>query len=95
MTTSKQAGNASTILSSKGQVIIPKSIRLSRRWEAGVIFEVIDMADGVLLKPLAPFAPTDLASVAGVLKDSVTPKSDQEIEAAKIEDVRRRWRDRN
>lgn len=95
MTTVKQTRNASTILSSKGQVIIPKSVRLSHRWEPGVIFEVIDMADGILLKPRTPFALTELASVAGMLKGSVTPKSDQEIEAAKIEDIRRQWRGRN
>ena len=36
-----------TRLSSKGQVILPKSIRASHKWEPGVEFAVEDTPDGV------------------------------------------------
>ena len=54
-----------TRLSSKGQVILPKSIRASHRWEPGVEFAVEDTPDGVLLRPLGPFQPTRLEDVVG------------------------------
>jgi len=47
-----------TRLSSKGQVILPKSIRASHKWEPGVEFAVEDTPDGVLLRPLKPFEAT-------------------------------------
>ena len=54
-----------TKLSSKGQVILPASIRNANQWRAGVEFSVEDTADGVLLRPLKPFAVTTLEEVAG------------------------------
>ena len=36
-----------TRLSSKGQVIIPKSVRSAHRWEAGLDFQIIDTGDGI------------------------------------------------
>ena len=44
-----------TILSSKGQVIIPKALRVALRWGPGTQLEVRDTAEGVLLRP-APAA---------------------------------------
>jgi AbrB family looped-hinge helix DNA binding protein len=41
-----------TLLSSKGQVIIPKALRDARQWHAGTRLEVIDTAEGVLLRPV-------------------------------------------
>ena len=55
-------------LSSKGQVVLPASVRTRRRWQAGARFEVVETADGVLLRPIAPaglFAPTTLHDVFG------------------------------
>jgi AbrB family looped-hinge helix DNA binding protein len=40
-----------TRLSSKGQVIIPKTIRESRHWSPGLELQVIDAGDGELPKP--------------------------------------------
>ena len=82
-----------TRLSSKGQVIIPKALRSSHQWEAGLEFMVIDTGDGVLLKPKAPFVPTLLVEVAGMLKARVKPRTDDEISAALKDDLRRKWRD--
>jgi AbrB family looped-hinge helix DNA binding protein len=83
-----------TRLSSKGQVIIPKTLRSTHRWEAGLELMVIDTGEGLLLKPMAPFAPTLLADVAGMLKTRVRPKSAEEIKSALTRDIRSKWRGR-
>ena len=82
-----------TKLSSKGQVIIPKAFRNTHHWEAGLELVAIDTGDGLLLKPKAPFAPSDLSDVVGMFKDKVRPRTDEEIKAALAADVRRAWRD--
>lgn len=84
-----------TKLSSKGQVVIPKSLRNTHHWEAGLEFMVIDTGDGLLLKPKAPFAATELAEVFGMFRGKVPARTDEEIEAALLEDVRKQWRDRD
>jgi AbrB family looped-hinge helix DNA binding protein len=80
-----------TKLSSKGQVIIPSAFRSSHHWQAGLELMVIDMGDGILLKPRAPFQATDLSSVAGLLKTSVQPKTDEEIKQALNKNLRSKW----
>ena len=57
-----------TKLSSKGQIIIPKPIRMAHHWETGQDFIVINTSDGILLKPKTPFQETALADVASCLK---------------------------
>lgn len=84
-----------TKLSSKGQVIIPKAFRNHHHWKPGLELTVIDTGDGLLLKPKAPFAPTTLPSVAGMLKGMVKPKSDADIQAALAKDIRGKWHDRH
>lgn len=84
-----------TKLSSKGQVIIPKTVRSSHHWEPGLELIVIDMGDGILLKPKAPFPSSTLADVAGMLKGRVQPKTDEEIQSAIASATRRAWRDSN
>jgi len=54
-----------TRLSSKGQLVLPKSIRESRGWSEGTEFVVELVADGVLLRPARPFPPTRLDDVIG------------------------------
>ena len=63
----------STILSSKGQIIIPKQIRETYSWQTGIEFWVIDMGEGILLKPKQPFPVTTIAEVAGCLPYKGTP----------------------
>jgi AbrB family looped-hinge helix DNA binding protein len=45
---------ATTTISSKGQVIIPKPLRESRRWLPGTKLELMETELGVLLRPLQP-----------------------------------------
>lgn len=71
-----------TKLSSKGQVIIPKTIRARYNWDAGQELAVIDTGDGILLKPSHPFKKTTLEQVAGILRYSGRAISLEEMEAA-------------
>ena len=71
-----------TKLSSKGQVIIPKSVRNARHWEAGQELIVVDVGDGILLKPKTSFEESTLDEVAGCLKFKGKAKTLDEMDAA-------------
>jgi AbrB family looped-hinge helix DNA binding protein len=71
-----------TRLSSKGQVILPKSIRAAHRWSPGVEFAVVDTADGVLLRPLKPYAATHIEDVVGCTGYMGPAKTLEEMEDA-------------
>jgi AbrB family looped-hinge helix DNA binding protein len=57
-----------TRLSTKGQIILPKSIRTARSWGPGTEFTVEETPRGILLKPKKPFPETKLEDVVGCLK---------------------------
>lgn len=71
-----------TRLSSKGQVIIPKSSRVSHHWEAGQELMVIDTEEGVLLRPVRPAPLATLEELAGCLSYTESAKSLEEMEQA-------------
>jgi len=71
-----------TRLSSKGQVILPKSIRAAHHWEPGIEFSVEDAADGILLRPIKSNPATRLADVIGCLGYSGPAKTVEEMAAA-------------
>lgn len=73
---------AKTRLSSKGQVIIPKSSRDTHHWEVGQELVVIDTEEGVLLKPARLFPPATLDELAGCLSYRGSAKSLEEMEQA-------------
>ncbi|HQW52338.1 MAG TPA: AbrB/MazE/SpoVT family DNA-binding domain-containing protein [Tepidiformaceae bacterium] len=79
-----------TKLSSKGQVILPKSVRVARNWQAGVEFAVEEVADGVLLRPLKPFPATHLEDVAGCVGYKGPRKSLEDMEQAILSEARKR-----
>jgi AbrB family looped-hinge helix DNA binding protein len=56
-----------TIVSTKGQVILPKAIRDQLRWDSGTRLIVESHADGVLLKPETVFASSRAKDVFGSL----------------------------
>ena len=56
-----------TVVSTKGQVILPKAIRERLRWPAGTELTVEDTIEGVLLKAKPAFAPTRPKDVFGSL----------------------------
>lgn len=79
-----------TRLSTKGQVILPKSIRTSRAWVAGTEFTVEETKDGVLLRPARLFPESDLDAVAGCLRGKTKPKTVAQMHAAIGREVKRR-----
>ena len=46
--------NATAKLSSKGQIVVPKSIRDENGWTEGMEFEFVKAETGVTLKPVKP-----------------------------------------
>jgi len=71
-----------TKLSSKGQVIIPKPLRSAHHWEAGQELVVIDMGDGILLKPKTPFPESSIRDVASCLKYKGKAKTLEDMDDA-------------
>ena len=61
----------STVLSSKGQVIIPKTLRASRRWGPGTRLEVFDTPEGVLFRPVQHATKAALASGLAAIRQRV------------------------
>ena len=60
-----------TVLSSKGQVIIPKALRMARRWGPGTRLEVFDTPEGVLFRPVVQTDKVALASGLAAIRQRV------------------------
>src|SRR4051812_45538543 len=88
--TMSAADRPTTVVSTKGQVILPKAIRQQRRWEAGTRLVVEDTPDGVLLRPVPLFPVTKSKDVFGSLRHSGPPKSLEEMQAGIASEARRR-----
>jgi AbrB family looped-hinge helix DNA binding protein len=71
-----------TRLSSKGQVILPKSLRDAHHWAPGTEFEVEDRPEGILLRPKKRFPATQLDDVIGCANYTGPAKSLEEMEEA-------------
>lgn len=82
-----------TVISTKGQVILPKAIRDMRHWPAGTRLSVEDTPDGVLLKPIPLFPETDIDAVFGSLHYSGSPLSIDDMNVAVAQEAERRARD--
>jgi AbrB family looped-hinge helix DNA binding protein len=82
---------ASTRLSTKGQVILPKAIRERRGWAAGDELIVEDRPDGVLLRAAAKFPSTKMEDVFGRLGPVDRVISIEDMNRAVIEEARRRY----
>lgn len=79
-----------TIVSTKGQVILPKAIREQLRWSAGTELVVENTPDGVLLRTAPCFSPTKPEEVFGSLTWHGPAKSIEEMQAAIAAETKRR-----
>ena len=79
-----------TIVSTKGQVVLPKAVRQRRNWAPGTRLLVEETPDGVLLKAAPVFASTRPEEVAGMLAYRGRPKTIEEMDAAIAAEVKRR-----
>jgi AbrB family looped-hinge helix DNA binding protein len=82
-----------TVVSTKGQVILPKAVRQRRRWGAGTQLVVEETAEGVLLKQDSLFVPTRPEDVFASLPRPDRPRTIDEMNAAITAEARRRARD--
>ena len=78
-----------TKLSSKGQIILPKSVRDSHHWAAGTEFLVEDTAEGIMLRPAKSFRPTILQDVVGSTGYKGPARTLEEMEAAIAQGARK------
>ena len=51
-----------TLMSSKGQIMVPKILRVARHWTAGTRLEVQNTPEGIFLKHISPAKKTALKS---------------------------------
>lgn len=79
-----------TKLSSKGQVVLPNSIRSARNWKPGLELAVENRPEGVLLRQLKPFVETQLTQVVGSLGYRGPRKSLKDMENAIVREARKR-----
>jgi AbrB family looped-hinge helix DNA binding protein len=79
-----------TTVSTKGQVILPKTIREQRHWPAGTELVVEDTPEGVLLKAKPAFTPTRPKDVFGSLSYKGPAKSIADMEAGIAAEAKRR-----
>ena len=82
-----------TVISTKGQVILPKAVRQRRHWGAGTRLVVEETADGVLLKQEPLFAPTRVEDVFACLPRPDRRRTVGEMNAAIAAEARRHARD--
>ena len=88
-----RAERLTTIVSTKGQVILPKGIRQRRQWDAGTRLTVEDTEEGVLLRAAPLFAPTAVGAVFGSLPFAGKAKTVEEMAEAVAAEAQRRARD--
>ena len=83
-----------TLLSSKGQVIIPKTLRDAHRWHAGTRLEVLETAEGILLKPVVDANKTALPAGLAAIRKRIAHKgpavSIEDMNAAVLREAARR-----
>jgi AbrB family looped-hinge helix DNA binding protein len=83
-------GKLTTVVSTKGQVILPSVIRKAREWKAGTRLAIEETAEGVLLKPAPVFAATRPEDVFGILAYRGKPKTLEEMDASVLAEARLR-----
>ena len=71
-----------TKVSSKGQIVLPLSVRKRRKWGTGTTLIVEETPAGVLLRPEKPFPPTTFEEVEGILKYKGKAKTLKEMDEA-------------
>lgn len=79
-----------TIVSSRGQIVLPKAIRDKLHWKPGTKLTIEHRPEGVLLKPVEKKVGRPVAELAGILQYDGPPKTIAEMNAAIEREVRRR-----
>jgi AbrB family looped-hinge helix DNA binding protein len=86
----KGAGAMETTLSSKGQIVIPKQIRKSHGWRAGMRFTLAEEGNTLVLKPsMGRGATLTVEEVMGCAGYTGPRKSLEEMDAGIIDEARK------
>jgi AbrB family looped-hinge helix DNA binding protein len=80
-----------TRLSTKGQITLPKKIRVARGWAPGTEFTLEESGDGILIRPAARSPQWEFDEVAGCLRYSGKPKTLAEMREGIKQAVKRRY----
>jgi len=80
-------------LSSKGQLVLPKTIRSSHRWMTGTVFAIEEASGGILLRPVRRTVGTaaTLDDVVGCTGYRGPSRTLREMDAGLIREARRGW----
>ena len=85
------SARATTRMSTKGQLVLPKAIRERRGWGAGGDFDIEERPEGVLLRPAVKETPSRMEDVFGSLGPAKRVVSVEEMNDAIGHYVRGRW----
>ena len=80
-----------TKVSSKGQVVLPKSLREELDWSAGTDLTIERREDGVLLRRKDGIKPRTIGEVAGMLKYDGPPVGLKDMDRGIDRALRQRW----
>lgn len=76
-------------LSTKGQVVIPRELRIRHQWRPGTELVIEDLGDALVLRAASPFPPTRLAQGLGCAGYRGPAKSVEQMDAAVGDALRR------
>lgn len=81
---------ATSRLSTKGQLILPKEVRDRHGWRPGTAFEIEDRGDSVVLRPVSEPPECRLSEIVGSIPYAGPRRSLGEMDRAVAEEARRR-----
>jgi AbrB family looped-hinge helix DNA binding protein len=82
---------ATTRLSTKGRLVLPKDVRERQGWEAGTVLEVVERGDAVLIRPVGTAPEARLEEIVGCTGYGGPGRTVEEMdEAIEREALRRR-----
>lgn len=87
----KTTPHGETVLSTKGQVVLPKALREDLGWPPGTRIEAVRTAEGVLLRRAPLFRPTTMDEVFGSARYHGSPRTLEEMDEGIAEAVHESW----
>lgn len=79
-----------TRLSSKGQIVLPKSVRERHQWRAGTCFVIKTTPEGVLLQPVKALPETRIEALFGTVRWNGPRRSLADMDQVIEREIKRR-----
>jgi AbrB family looped-hinge helix DNA binding protein len=80
------------ILSTKGQLVIPRELRESRHWKPGTELEIEERDGGLLVTPVRPVKTGSWAELRGIANYKGPPHSIEDMDKAVLAEAKRSHR---